>query len=223
MIYPYCDAVIENHIKKEVEMRKFISVSIVFIVLLNCNCFIFSSYQSAKMLNRGERTVTPSIGGAVTSDFEDLTTVQIPFGVTYGFAPSERVNFCITEGFYPTFSTGSFLNYGSIEGKIGLRRDTSALSSFIMYHIGTGEYEMSLQIGTRFIRTFYFRSGADLTLTPHFGYVLSGYSGPYLGTHVSIGLPVNEDVTVRPEIGIANLELSNWWLVHFGVGLNVSL
>ncbi|MBN1760950.1 MAG: hypothetical protein JW863_21665 [Chitinispirillaceae bacterium] len=73
---------------------------------------------------------------------------------------------------------------------------------------------MSLQIGSKLIQTFYLSSGWDITLTPHIGYIVSGYCGPFLGTHASIGIPVTEKVAVRPEAGIANIDFSEDWDVN---------
>lgn len=235
---------------QEVTMKKIMCRLTVFVVLLNCNCFIFSSYQSAKMLRKGEKVITPNAGFGLNNDLHGVKRYQIPLGITWGFAPSERVNVYMTEGFYSSFITIEeeeeeeeeyttftfgedeeeeeegpdfhFLNYGGVEVKIGLQKNSSALSSTVIYHLGPGDYELALQVGTKYIKTYYFSSGADLTLSPHIGYILSGYSGPYLGSHLSVGVPLGEKVTVRPEIGVASIEFSEW-MFNAGVGFIVSL
>jgi hypothetical protein len=185
------------------------------------------------MLGKGEKECIPSAGASLNTDFKAVRRIQVPLGITYGFAMSERVNIFLTEGFYSAFITINeegeeedtdtrFLNYGGMETKIGLERDQSALSVVALYHIGPGEYELSLQIGIKYIRTFYFPSGVDFTLTPHFGYILSGYAGPFLGTHLSTGIPIGKKVTLRPEIGVSNIDFSEW-MINTGVGFNISL
>jgi hypothetical protein len=199
------------------------------IVLLNCNCFIFSSYQSAKMLNKGEKNITPSGGASIYTDFKGQSTVLTPVGFTMGFGKSERINLLFTEGFYGCFWNDdegipymSFFNYGGFEVKLGLRKDKLALLNYIYYHIGAGDYFYSLQTGTKLIKTFYFPSGMDITLTPHIGYVFAGYSGPALGTHVSVGVPLNENVTIRPEAGITTVDFSEECVISLGLGFTIS-
>ena len=57
---------------------------IVCTVLLYCNCFIFSSYQSAKMIRNAEMAVIPSGGVADHTDFSDYNVIQVPVGCSFG-------------------------------------------------------------------------------------------------------------------------------------------
>ncbi|MBN1760951.1 MAG: hypothetical protein JW863_21670 [Chitinispirillaceae bacterium] len=106
---------------------KSVAVTItVFIALLSCICFIFSSYQSARMHGKGQKTVTPSVGAAVVTDFGRRNTIVTPVGVSIGIGKSERLNFQVTEGIYGTFGKDDEgvpinygFNYGGVDVKLG--------------------------------------------------------------------------------------------------------
>jgi hypothetical protein len=211
-------------------MKKRFFLVFVFCCLVQMNCFLFSNFQSARLLDRGERQIVPNTSAACFINDQGHSTLMIPAGLRYDFAPSSRLNLLISEGFYYTHHRDDenelqshIFNSGGIEAKIGLVKNTTALSFLLNYHLGDGEYDLALQSGTKLISSFYFGSGMDLTVTPHWGFVLSGYPAQYAGIHVSLGVPLSKGAHIRPEISIANIDWDNEYYANIGIGFEIPL
>ena len=209
-------------------MKKWILPLIAALPALNAGCLLFSNFQSARLLPKGEHRVVPSSGASFYVNDLGQTTVIVPAGVRVDFAPSSRCGISINEGWYATRGKDdennprmNVFNSGGIETKIGLARDKTALSFLLNYHCGGGKYSQSLQMGTKLIRSFYLASGIDITVTPHWGYIFSGYEGPYAGVHLGLGIPLGRGGEIRPEIGVANIDWNNEWYASAGIGIAI--
>jgi len=191
------------------------------VVPLLCNCFVFTNYQTAEMLPRGAKRVRPSVTASVNAEPGSRPFVYFPAGIRFERGVSDRVNLGFHQGLYfATADEDLFLfNYGGAQFKLRLHPRTLALVFDAGYHLGTGEYSMSLQTGTSVIRTFYFDNGMDLSIAPHWGFVLSGYPAQFLGVHVNTGIS-GKGVVFRPEIGVANIDFGDTWTFSAGIGFD---
>lgn len=206
-------------------MKRKLSTFFIICALLNINCMLFTSYQSAKMLLKGDENVLPSAAGSFYSNGLGVTPYW-PIGLQIGIGLSERINLILSEGLYfgtkkddEGVKSGFIFNHGGVETKIGLVKDKLALSFPIAYHVGNGKYNLSMQIGTKLIKTFYLNNGFDITVTPHWGFILSGYPSQYAGAFFSLGIPAGTKAVIRPEIGVANIDWTSEWNANIGIGI----
>jgi hypothetical protein len=179
-----------------------------------CQCFVFSSYQSSRLLRPDQFAVGPS--ATIMQGFPPFENIDNPikqygafvtFGCTDNFNLRLRYEYlAINQKPVPDFKNNGDLSYVEIEPKFRLHKDNIAFS------LPIGIYSTPMvQLMPAFIFSHFFTSSVSMSLSPRVILMGIEYSGLAIDCGMSIGI-FNNSVIVYPEVGIYALTLTQCYL-----------
>lgn len=192
------------------------------ILLSLCNCFVFSNFQSAKLLSPNQFEIEPVC--SMTSKFINRTSHKNPMmivGLQTGYGVSNDFNLRARYLFLSDFSNNNS-HYFEIEPKFSIKKNTSSFS------IPVGWYsEKTLQIMPSLIFSNQINKNITLNTSPRIPIAISvmdNYSVlNYIGFSVDEGVSfslASGSIIITPEVGMNTFSFSD---ILFCGGISVSI
>lgn len=186
------------------------------------NCFVFSSFQSAKLLSKNQFEAEPIVSATsklfnnvVYHSGNTMVGFQTGYGISDRFNIRGRIIHIAEMG-------GSDANYFEVEPKVSIKKNRVSFSLPIGYYSTE-----SIQAMPSFIFSTPIGKNALLNTSPRIplavtfknGSIEPDFAGLSLDEGVSFFLS-NNRIVITPEIGITTFTFSDCML-HFGLGLSL--
>lgn len=183
-------------------------------------CYVYSVYQGAKTLDRGEITFTPAVSLITyTSNGESgLATTNVGLQAAYGV--SKHINIL---GRYENLDNGEFgYNYSDLAIKIGLIPDRLSISLPAAMYFGEAVDETkSIHVGPTLLGTYPMHDMLDLNMSLKDIFYLNGDFANLIAGSIGVEFyskVVNPRISILPEVGILIDPREKGYYVNYGVG-----
>lgn len=200
-------------------MQKSVITLLFPMLLASCVAPINTTYESARMLGKGEIEVTGNYSHYSASSEGESDAVNNNFGVRLGYGINNKINLKLRyEGLISTYEDADMVNYLDIAPKFQIIEGKIAATLPLGLYF-TGD-DSKFVISPKFMFTYPANDKFEVTLATKADIFPEDESNVYLG--FNLGLGISSDLNrwaIRPEAGlmIDPNESGVYWA--FGVGI----
>ena len=190
--------------KQEKTMSNKIKIIIVGPLLLFCDCFVFNTLQSAKLLSKNELAIAPECATVLYTHSNNLKEASNSLGLQCGYGFSGFFNLYARYSRLQLSDYGVGYNYISIDPKFRLLEDVIAFSLPAGFYFGEDvDYSNSVNLAPSLFFTFTINKYVDLTAAPELIMFLPSFSTlAAVNANACIHCFSNR-ILVVPEVGYA--------------------
>jgi hypothetical protein len=206
-------------------MRSSLPLLLPVVALLNSGCYVFSSFQDARLLSPGDLQITPIVGKVTYSwEGEDSEDASDNLGLALALGATDKMNFRLRVERMDC-GEGLVINYLGVGPKFGSPAGTIALDLPVCMFFGEDINEdESVHIQPTLLLTHPVASWVDANVALKYAYFFDTDSDPYVAGSFGFGLGKREDLAhFRPEISYMKILGEDVSYLNYGIGVSFDL